>query len=474
MEKSNQKRGTTFTAEQVRHYLGLDNDYDDDCSTSSSDNNSQEDFTLDSTSSSLTDIDLNESDNETIIPPSPKRIKTLKSKRTNGKIVTNTSIQAYVSSTCKKQEHGKGACTAQIATSGNHPSLVALHTGQDSYTPVAETDTQLNSTSDHDKQNVSYQFQPGTEAVNTVTDRCIQFWRSGKREEHHTSTVQNNQTDSSISDNPLLETLENSQTTYTPTSETPDQYKGNDFDQSTLPEFEGVPEPVFTIQLDIPPINEDTLVSTNTVQIHVPTQEHVQNQHTVPVSIHGHQPQSTVTEICPETQSSPPHEIEFPPDYHPHNELSDIEDQNEYYEVETEPTPPDIIDRCTPITNYARDQINEFDVANGWEKIEPDVIPDHGPLTGIQGINMGGGNSREPEDFFNDLFEERMFTIMADETNNYARRKITEIMAGRDHVQQMDHYSHHQHARLGQWKDLNPSDMKFFFYSTSSNYELSS
>ena len=76
--------------------------------------------------------------------------------------------------------------------------------------------------------------------------------------------------------------------------------------------------------------------------------------------------------------------------YHPINELSDIEDQNEYYEVETEPTPPDITDRCTPITNYARDQINESDVANGWEKIEPDVIPDHGPFTGIQGINMGG------------------------------------------------------------------------------------
>ena len=51
---------------------------------------------------------------------------------------------------------------------------------------------------------------------------------------------------------------------------------------------------------------------------------------------------------------------------------------------------------------------------------------------------------------------------MADETNNYAHRKIREFMAGRDHVQQMDHYSHRQHARLGQWKDLNPSDMKIF------------
>ena len=89
MDRSNQKRGKTFTADQVRHYLGLDNDYDDDCSTSSSDSNFQEDSTLplDSTSSSLSDIDLNESDNETIIPPSPKRIKSDNSKRTSGKIV---------------------------------------------------------------------------------------------------------------------------------------------------------------------------------------------------------------------------------------------------------------------------------------------------------------------------------------------------------------------------------------------------
>ena len=180
---------------------------------------------------------------------------------------------------------------------------------------------------------------------------------------------------------------------------------------------------------------------------------------TIPISIP--ETQSTEIEDPPAMQSSPPHEIEFPPDCHPHNEVSENEDENEYYEVETEPTPPDITELCTPITNYSRDQINEFDVATGWEKIEPDSIPNHGPFTGIQGINMSG-HSRELEDFFNDLFEDRMFTIMAEETNNYACRKIHEVMAGRDHVQQMDHYSHCQHARLGQWKDLNPSDMKIF------------
>ena len=182
------------------------------------------------------------------------------------------------------------------------------------------------------------------------------MYSSGNREEHGTSTgtVQNNTT--GISNNPSLDTLQIPPTTYTPTSETHNQYKGNDFDQSSLLEFEQVPEPVFTIQLDIPPMYKDTRMSTDAVQIHVLTHEAVQNQHTDPISMHGPQPQSTFTEHSPENESTPPHEIESPPEYHPTNELSDNEDQNEYYEVETEPTPPDITDLCTPITNYARDQ----------------------------------------------------------------------------------------------------------------------
>ena len=71
-------------------------------------------------------------------------------------------------------------------------------------------------------------------------------------------------------------------------------------------------------------------------------------------------------------------------------------------------------------------------------------------------------SKRELENFFNDIFKDRMFTLMSEETNNYAHQKIHKVMEGRDYVQQMDHYSHHQHARLGMWKDLNASDMKIF------------
>ena len=71
-------------------------------------------------------------------------------------------------------------------------------------------------------------------------------------------------------------------------------------------------------------------------------------------------------------------------------------------------------------------------------------------------------NLHEPEAFFNDIFEDRMFTIIAEETNNYAHQKLREIMQGCDHFQQMDHHSHCQHARLGTWKDVNSWDMKIF------------
>ena len=71
-------------------------------------------------------------------------------------------------------------------------------------------------------------------------------------------------------------------------------------------------------------------------------------------------------------------------------------------------------------------------------------------------------NSRESEVFFNQLFDNRMFTVMAEETNNYAHQQITRIMGGRDQIQQIKHYSHKRHARLGMWRDVNESDIKIF------------
>ena len=56
----------------------------------------------------------------------------------------------------------------------------------------------------------------------------------------------------------------------------------------------------------------------------------------------------------------------------------------------------------------------------------------------------------------------RMFTIIAEETNNYAHQQIARIMGRRYEIQQLEHYSHKRHTRLGTWRDINEADIKIF------------
>ena len=44
------------------------------------------------------------------------------------------------------------------------------------------------------------------------------------------------------------------------------------------------------------------------------------------------------------------------------------------------------------------DKLVHSDVHEGWERIEPDIIPDYSPFTDIEGLNMST-NSWEPKAF---------------------------------------------------------------------------
>ena len=117
--------------------------------------------------------------------------------------------------------------------------------------------------------------------------------------------------------------------------------------------------------------------------------------------------------------------------------------------------------QLNPISNFSRDTELEEDILNGWKKVENDEVPNHSPFTYFDGLNFST-KSRNPEDFINQLFDESMYTRMAQETNSYAHDKIRKVLQGRDPFEQMDHHTHRQHAQLGTWKDLNESDIKFF------------
>ena len=75
------------------------------------------------------------------------------------------------------------------------------------------------------------------------------------------------------------------------------------------------------------------------------------------------------------------------------------------------------------MVNYANDTENEDDYEIGWEWCEVDPGPMIAPYTGFRQCLLDPTKNR-PEDFFNALFDEQMYTIMAEQTNKYAHRKI--------------------------------------------------
>ena len=71
------------------------------------------------------------------------------------------------------------------------------------------------------------------------------------------------------------------------------------------------------------------------------------------------------------------------------------------------------------------------DIDNGWEKPDIDELPDQGPFLGTPRFNLDT-ESRKLEDFFNNFFDDRMFTIIANATNDYANKKIRSLLEDRD------------------------------------------
>ena len=146
-----------------------------------------------------------------------------------------------------------------------------------------------------------------------------------------------------------------------------------------------------------------------------------------------------------------------------HNDNLEIPSDDDYYIVEYNPpcSPPNMHLQTMQIVNCQGDTQLQEDLENGWLRITHDVPPSNPQFTDTPELNFET-NSQEPEVFFDQLFDNRMFTIMAEETNNYACQQIMRIMGGRDQIQQIEYYSHKRHARLGTWRDVNESDIMIF------------
>ena len=75
------------------------------------------------------------------------------------------------------------------------------------------------------------------------------------------------------------------------------------------------------------------------------------------------------------------------------------------------------------MVNYPHDTENEEDYEIGWQWLEEDTGPYVAPYTGFWQCLLYP-TQNNPEHFFEALFLSHMYTIMAEETNKYAQRKL--------------------------------------------------
>ena len=99
------------------------------------------------------------------------------------------------------------------------------------------------------------------------------------------------------------------------------------------------------------------------------------------------------------------------------SENSDFEDlSDDDFGIPTDRPP------SRPMVNFVNDVERGEDYEIGWDWIEEDTGPLIGPYTGFRQCFLDKLKNK-PEDFFNGLFDVRMYTIMAKETNKYAHRR---------------------------------------------------
>ena len=171
-----------------------------------------------------------------------------------------------------------------------------------------------------------------------------------------------------------------------------------------------------------------------------------------------------------------PDEIDYPPDFD--NEIASDNDSSnsdptpnlDDYEMDVEPDNtnhqlPSYNITNFPMTNLENDDpalllLDENDHYNEWEYESIDSGPANGPFleTCRTPIEDPDGN---PEVFFNELFDERMWSTIAQSTNTYAQSKANTPTGNRCSDPTNPNYK--KHCQLNTWTDITSSDVKIFF-----------
>lgn len=125
-----------------------------------------------------------------------------------------------------------------------------------------------------------------------------------------------------------------------------------------------------------------------------------------------------------------------------------------------------------PLHNMPQDKDLDIDLENGWKGIfrpvrGEDDENDMGKETSFTSDLPVGEDSlhvptsgRGPVDFFHFLFDESMWGTIVEETNEYARRKLS--ILGNDSFEWSQHADYLPFARINKWKNLSVCELKIF------------
>ena len=194
----------------------------------------------------------------------------------------------------------------------------------------------------------------------------------------------------------------------------------------------------------------------------------------------GHSPDTPIQSIptndvnsqpfSPDTPDVPPEDIPIPnEDVYEFTDSDSVSENYDYYDIEADSDEENDNLPSYPLTNIEMTDFDQDDPSllvleqedqfNGWEYQRIDTGPSYGPFLSSSRTPIEDVHGK-PEVFFNELFDDHMWTIIADETNTKARSKSTTPQGNRCTDPTNIHYK--KHCRLNTWTDVTPSDIKLF------------
>ena len=189
----------------------------------------------------------------------------------------------------------------------------------------------------------------------------------------------------------------------------------------------------------------------------------------VSVSSETQEPTGDILTLLHDVQDSQP--LEFPEtDQEPNNKIKNAiesesslgngSDTENNYVIETEEQGHNL--ERTPCTQYQHDVDLDCDVNSGWVRLEQDtclpVIHDfHGACKSYLDINM---QTATPSEYFDQFFENKMWTIISENTNSYVQEKLASGNQG-DLIERLaEGLDTNENVRLSNWRNATPDEIK--------------